>query len=79
MELLLIPHALPVRRELESGAADPDLSDDGRAQAVLLADYVAVERFDALYTSPLARARQTAAPLASATGLEPVTAPGVAE
>ena len=27
MELLIIRHALPIRRELDSGAADPEVSD----------------------------------------------------
>ena len=31
VELLLVRHALPVRRELTVGAADPELSDDGHA------------------------------------------------
>ena len=29
MELLIIRHALPVRRELTTGAADPELSEAG--------------------------------------------------
>lgn len=40
MELLLIRHALPVRRELEQGIADPELSEAGLAQAERLADYL---------------------------------------
>jgi probable phosphoglycerate mutase len=79
MELLLIRHALPIRRELESGIADPELSEDGLAQARLLAAYLATERIDALYASPLKRAHQTAEPLAAHHGLEIRTAPGVAE
>lgn len=64
MELLLIRHGLPVRRELNEGPADPELSDHGIAQAQCLADYLANERIDALYASPLRRARQTAEPIA---------------
>jgi probable phosphoglycerate mutase len=79
MELLLIRHALPVRRELDSGVADPELSPDGEAQARLLATYLATERIDAVYASPLRRARQTADPLAAGRGLDVVTAAGVAE
>ncbi len=63
MELLLIRHALPIRREVTEGAADPPLSDIGRQQAQLLADYLASEQIDAVYASPLIRAVETAQPL----------------
>ena len=43
MELSLIRHALPHRVELEVGAADPELSENGRAQAGHLAGYLATE------------------------------------
>ena len=79
MELLLIRHALPVRRELEQGIADPELSEAGVAQAQRLADYLASESIDALYSSPLRRARQTAAPIAAVTGLDTVIVDDVAE
>jgi len=79
MELMLIRHALPVRRELDSGVADPELSPDGAAQARLLAGYLGSEWIDAVYASPLRRARQTAEPLATARGLDVVTVAGVAE
>jgi probable phosphoglycerate mutase len=79
MELLLIRHALPVRRELDTGIADPELSAEGVAQAALLAAYLTTERLDAVYASPLRRARQTAEPLAGDQGLEIVTSEGVAE
>lgn len=79
MELLLIRHALPLRVELSSGRADPPLSDDGVAQAARLADYLAEERIDAVYASPLRRARQTADPIATAHGLDVRESPGVAE
>jgi 2,3-bisphosphoglycerate-dependent phosphoglycerate mutase len=70
MELLLIRHALPERVELESGAADPVLSDVGQSQAKHLAEYLMDERLDAIYASPLRRAVQTAQPLADARGYE---------
>jgi len=79
MELLIIRHALPVRRELLEGAADPQLSDDGHRQADLLARYLDAEHIDAVYASPLARAQETAAPLATLKGLDVRIAPGVAE
>jgi probable phosphoglycerate mutase len=80
MELLLVRHALPVRRELEIGHADPELSANGHAQAAHLAEYLAAEApLDALYASPLKRARQTAAPIAERFGLELMVEDAVAE
>ncbi|HEX4981797.1 MAG TPA: histidine phosphatase family protein, partial [Ilumatobacteraceae bacterium] len=71
--------ALPVRRELVVGAADPELSSAGRAQARHLADYLAGERLDGVYTSPLRRAIETGAAVAARHGLEPVIVDDVAE
>jgi probable phosphoglycerate mutase len=79
VELLLIRHGLPVRRELESGAADPELAPEGRAQAEHMAKYLASESIDAIYASPMRRAAETAAPLAAVFGLEIVVDDGVAE
>jgi probable phosphoglycerate mutase len=80
VELLLIRHALPVRRELEVGTADPELSEAGHAQAWHLAKYLAAEApLDVLYASPLDRARQTAAPIAERFALDVVVDDGVAE
>lgn len=72
-------HALPVRRENVDGPADPELSSDGHAQARHFADYMALEHVDAVYTSPLVRARQTAEPLCTLKSLTANVAPGVAE
>jgi len=79
MELLLIRHALPVRRELVEGAADPELSEAGHRQADHLAEYLAAEKLHAVYASPLRRAQQTATPLATSQGLAIQTEDGVAE
>jgi broad specificity phosphatase PhoE len=79
MELVLIRHALPIRRENVEGPADPELSIDGHAQADHLATYLSIERFQALYASPMKRAHQTAQPVASQQGLDIVTHDGVAE
>jgi probable phosphoglycerate mutase len=80
MELLLIRHALPVRIEGEEGtAADPELADVGHEQARALADYLAGEQVDVLYTSPLRRARQTAEPVAAQLGLETIVDEELAE
>ena len=79
MELILIRHALPVRRELVEGPADPELSDAGLAQAQYLAKYLASEHLDAIYTSPMRRAVQTAEPLAAATSLPLILVDDIAE
>lgn len=79
MEVILIRHAIPVRREVESGAADPELSFEGVRQADLLADYLATESIHAIYASPMRRAQETAQPLASRFGLSVAAVEGVAE
>jgi 2,3-bisphosphoglycerate-dependent phosphoglycerate mutase len=79
MELLLIRHALPVRRELADGIADPELSADGLAQAEHLATYLSSEHLDAIYASPLRRAYQTASTVATHHSLGVEVCDGVAE
>ena len=79
MEVALIRHAIPIRKELVSGVADPELSVDGRAQAQLLADYLSKESFDALYVSPMKRAQQTAEAVSTSLNLPMITIDGVAE
>jgi probable phosphoglycerate mutase len=79
MELLLIRHALPVRVEAAGGPADPVLADLGHRQATALADWLADEPIEAIYTSPLRRAVQTAAPLAERHGLSPIVDEDLAE
>lgn len=79
MELLLIRHALPIRRELTEGVADPELSTSGHQQAVHLAQYLSSETIDAVYASPLQRARETAAPIVADHGIDLVIEPGIAE
>lgn len=49
------------------------------AQAEHMARYLAMERIDALFSSPMRRAVETAAPLAAATGLTPTIVDDVAE
>ena len=68
MQLLLIRHALPLRNEPGEGA-DPDLSEEGIAQANRLPD--ALKRFPItrLISSPQKRAIQTGQPVAAALGL----------
>ena len=69
MELILVRHGLPVRREVVEGPADPELSVEGHDQSARLASYLATESIDAIYSSPMKRAFQTAEPLATKIGL----------
>lgn len=75
----MIRHALPERVETKGRPADPPLAEDGHRQAMALAEWLSHETIDALYVSPMRRARQTAQPLASVCGLDPVVVEGVAE
>ena len=61
------------------GGLDAPLSPRGLSQARALAAGLATTRFDGLYTSPLRRARDTAAACRAATGLEPVAVEGLRE
>ncbi|MFM8994359.1 MAG: histidine phosphatase family protein [Actinomycetota bacterium] len=79
MELVLVRHGLPVRRELVEGVADPELAPDGQAQANRLADYLATEDITAMYVSPLKRAVETAGPLAAKLGITPVIDDDISE
>lgn len=69
VELILIRHGLPLRDE---SGIDPQLSPTGHRQARAVADWLADERIEAIYSSPLRRAVQTAQPLSDATGLSTV-------
>jgi len=63
-------------RHAKAAPGDPDqlrpLTPQGREEARLLAEQLAAERPDAVVTSPLLRARETAEVLARACGLEAV-------
>jgi hypothetical protein len=54
------------------GERDPDLTEEGRRQAALLADGLGEHRPAAIYVSQFRRSRQTAAPLAARLGLTPI-------
>src|SRR5271170_3596382 len=69
MQLLLVRHALPLRSEPGQGA-DPDLADEGHAQAARLPDALARFPITRLVSSPQRRAFQTAEPIAAARGLD---------
>ena len=79
MQLILVRHALPERIHASDtpqadrlgGPADPPLTELGERQAERLVEALGAEDVAGLYTSPLARARGTAAPLAAALGRDP--------
>jgi probable phosphoglycerate mutase len=80
MELILIRHALPLRVEREDGSpADPGLSEIGIEQAAKLARWMDSEKLDAIYSSPMARAKETADPLSDVKGIEITIESGIAE
>jgi probable phosphoglycerate mutase len=81
VNLLLIRHALPVRIDGADGdgPADPDLSEQGRAQADALGEWLAGEAIDEIWSSPMRRARQTSAPVEAALGLEAIVDAGLRE
>ncbi len=76
MELILLRHGLPLRT---ADSADPPLSDEGHVQARKVAAALARERIDAVVSSTMRRAVQTAEPYAALQGHEIQTDDGVVE
>jgi broad specificity phosphatase PhoE len=82
MRLLLIRHGESpdnVRGVLASHLPGPSLTDLGRQQAEAVADVLASEPIDAVFSSEATRARETAAPLASRLGIGVTVVPGLHE
>jgi probable phosphoglycerate mutase len=63
MEIVLVRHGEPEWVVDGLNIDHPPLTARGHRQAVLMADVLADEEFDEILTSPLQRARETAAPL----------------
>ena len=82
-ELFIVRHgdAIPGEEEIiPSGIYDDlPLSRTGREQAQALADRLGNLSFAAMYSSPLRRCLETAAPLAERLGMTPVIVPGIQE
>lgn len=76
MQLILVRHGLPERRH---DTSDPPLSPEGHEQAQRLARWLAHERVDAVVSSPMIRAIQTAEPFLALSGLSLATHPDIHE
>jgi broad specificity phosphatase PhoE len=80
MDLLWVRHGEPERIAPGSGVrADPRLTPLGREQARRLADWLAFEPIDAVLSSPMRRAVDTAAPIAASLGVEVEVVEGLIE
>lgn len=79
MELILVRHGEPAWSNDGLAVDDPGLTDRGHAQAAQTAKWFAEQQIDRLLVSPLARAQQTAAPIADTLGIEAETLPWLAE
>jgi probable phosphoglycerate mutase len=77
-EIVLVRHGASsppiegIPNPLVGGHSDPALAPAGQAQAELVAEGLAHEPITAIFVSTLRRTEETAAPLAEATGIEPV-------
>ncbi len=82
MRLLLIRHGVNdyiKQRRLAGRTPGVHLNDEGRLQAAALAERLATLPIAAVYSSPLERARETAAPLAARLGLAVQIVDGIVE
>lgn len=72
MDLIIIRHGRPLRHVVagDGETADPGLSEVGQEQAARTADYLHAEGVDHVVASTMARAYETAQPLAGKLGVE---------
>jgi phosphohistidine phosphatase SixA len=61
---------------MSMAGADPQLSDEGRRRADMLASILKDAKLTAIFTTEYKRTQQTAEPVARATGLSATTIPG---
>ena len=64
---------------LVNGQGDPELSNEGRAQALKVAEKLISFPIDAVYVTNLRRTLETATPLCKRLGLEPIEEPDLRE
>jgi len=76
MDLVLIHHGLPERRE---DTADPPLAPEGIDQAMRVAELLAGETVHAVFSSTMVRAIQTAEPYAAVAGHDIQLRDGIVE
>lgn len=80
VELIFVRHGLPEHVETDDGSpADPPLAELGRRQAEAMAAWLTQETIDAVYVSPMNRARETAQPLEWALKKEAIVRDDIAE
>ena len=79
MEIVLVRHGQPEWVRDGRNVVDPPLTELGHRQAEAMAERLADETFDAVFVSPLQRARQTAAPLYERLARDEVVAPWLEE
>jgi probable phosphoglycerate mutase len=82
VRLILIRHGQTtanIQHRLDTAVPGANLSPVGQAQARQLAQRLGGGPIEAIWTSDLVRAQETAAPLAEALGLTPVVHPGLRE
>jgi probable phosphoglycerate mutase len=81
-EVLLVRHGAcdpPAPDGLIGGRSDPSLNERGRGEAAAAAERLAGERVGAVFTTPLRRTAETAAPIVERHGLEAVVLPELVE
>jgi probable phosphoglycerate mutase len=71
VDIVFVRHAQPAWIADGVGVIDPPLTEQGRRQAEAAAAYLAGEEWNEMLVSPAVRARETAEPIAAATGLRP--------
>ncbi len=79
MEIVLVRHGEPHWEPGGRAVDEPRLTELGYQQARLVAEALGGESFDAVYTSPLRRAAETARPVIQALGAQPIVQPWLAE
>jgi probable phosphoglycerate mutase len=81
MNLYMVRHGQTAssRENRFTGSSDPPLTAVGEAMAKAFADAYASTKWEAIYTSPMLRTRQTADPLARLTGLQATVEDGFKE